>query len=48
MGKQKKHKGAKGTVKSHGATFRIIEKGKFLRNEPQRKPRKDQGNGERT
>jgi hypothetical protein len=35
----KKHRKIKGVVKFHGATFKLIEPGKFVRAEPERKPK---------
>jgi hypothetical protein len=45
MAKQKKHRPAKGTKKFHGATFKLVELGKVVRHEPQRKSKKDMTDG---
>ena len=42
----KQHKLGKGEVRIHGATFKLVETGKVVRNEkPQRKPREENDNG---
>jgi hypothetical protein len=38
MAKQPQRRPAKGSVKLYGATFDLIEKGKFVRGEPKPKP----------